>query len=164
MGMSWGFTRPEAALLQSIMSLVGIVGSVLFGFVADRLGGGRSLALIGFNCAVLWLILLQHPPFIVAAVAIGLIGMHGAGAIPTLGRGLSDTFGQASYSRGFGLNTLIGLPFIAFAIVGSARTFTMTGSYDLAIIGISVFFVAAIALGLYGATGPKVEGPTAAPT
>ncbi|MCT2398871.1 MFS transporter [Novosphingobium mangrovi (ex Huang et al. 2023)] len=163
MGVSWGFSRPEAALLQSIMSLVGIAGSVLFGWVADKLGGGRSLALIGFNCAVLWLILLQHPPFTVAAIVIGLIGMHGAGAIPTLGRGLSDTFGQASYSRGFGLNTLIGLPFIALGVVGSARVFSMTGSYDLAISAITGFFVVAIVLGLYGATGPKVEGPAVVP-
>ncbi|KHK92749.1 arabinose ABC transporter permease [Novosphingobium malaysiense] len=163
MGMSWGFTRPDAALLQSIMSLVGIVGSILFGWVADKLGGGRSLALIGFNCAILWLVLLQHPPFAVTAVVVGLIGMHGAGAIPTLGRGISDTFGQASYSRGFGLNTLIGLPFIALAVVGSARAYTTTGSYDLAIAAIAAFFVLAVLLGLYGATGPKVEGPAAAP-
>lgn len=132
---------------------------MLFGVVADKLGGGRSLALIGFNCAALWAILLTHPPFVVTAVVVGLIGMHGAGAIPTLGRGLSDTFGQASYSRGFGLSTLIGLPFIAISVVGSARVFTMTGSYDLAVQAIAAFFVAAIFLGLYGATGPKVEGP-----
>ena len=103
MGMSWGFTRSEAAILQSIMSTVGIAGSILFGWVADRLGGGRSLALIAFDCALLWIVLLFHPPFWLAACIVGLIGMHGAGAIPTLGRGLSDTFGQASYSRGFGL-------------------------------------------------------------
>lgn len=163
MGMSWGFTRAEAALLQSIMSLVGIGGSVLFGWVADKLGGGRSLALIGFNCAVLWLILLQHPPFALAALIIGLIGMHGAGAIPTLGRGLSDAFGQASYSRGFGLNTLISLPFVAIAVVGSARVFTDTGSYDLAIVAIAVFFALAIMLGLYGAGGLKAQAPAAAP-
>jgi len=159
MGISWGFERSDAALIQSIMALVGILGSVLFGFVADKLGGGRSLALIGFNCAVLWAILLMHPPFAVTAIVVGLIGMHGAGAIPTLGRGLSDTFGQASYSRGFGLNTLIGLPFIAFAVMGSAKVFTVTGSYDLAIQGIALFFVAATFFGLYGATGAKVEGP-----
>src|SRR3546814_8840494 len=82
MGISWGFERSDAALIQSIMALVGILGSVLFGFVADKLGGGRSLALIGFNCAVLWAILLMHPPFAVTAIVVGLIGMHGAGAIP----------------------------------------------------------------------------------
>ncbi|WP_159982568.1 MULTISPECIES: MFS transporter [unclassified Novosphingobium] len=162
MGMSWGFTRPEAALLQSIMSLVGIAGSILFGWVADRIGGGRALALIGFDCAVLWVLLLQHPPFWLAALIIGLIGMHGAGAIPTLGRGLSDAFGQASYSRGFGLVTLVGLPFIAFAVVGSARVFSVTGSYDGAIAAISAFFAVAIVLGLYGASGAKAQAPVSA--
>lgn len=159
MGLSWGFTRPEAALLQSIMSLVGIAGSVLFGWIADRIGGGRALALIGFDCAVLWAILLQHPPFWLAALVIGLIGMHGAGAIPTLGRGLSDAFGQASYSRGFGLNTLIGLPFIAFAVVGSARVHSLTRSYDGAILAMAGFFVLAAILGLYGAGGAKAKEP-----
>lgn len=163
MGMSWGFTRPEAALLQSIMSLVGLAGSILFGWISDKLGGGRTLALIGFDCAVLWLILLQHPPFAAAAVVVGLIGMHGVGAIPALGRGLSDTFGQASYSRGFGLNSLIGLPFIALGVVGAARVFSTTGSYDLAITAMAAFFAVAVALGLYGAGGAKVEGPAAAP-
>lgn len=164
MGLSWGFTRPEAALLQSIMSLVGIAGSVLFGLISDRLGGGRSLALIGFNCAICWLILLQHPPFWLATVAVGVIGMHGAGAIPALGRGLSDAFGQASYSRGFGLNTLIGLPFIGLSVVGSARLFSVTGSYDQAIVAMVVFFVAAIGLGLYAAGGatPKEMAAVAA--
>ncbi len=161
MGESWGFTRAESAQLQSIMSLAGIAGSVMFGWIADKLGGGRSLALIGFDCALLWLVLLLHPPFAMTAVVVALIGMHGVGAIPTLGRGLSDSFGQASYSRGFGLNTLIGLPFIASAVIGSAKAFTLTGSYDAAIKGMVVFFALAVAFGLYGATGPKVEGPLA---
>lgn len=157
MGQSWGFTRAESALLQSGMSLVGIAGSVLFGWVADRLGGGRSLALIGFNCAVLWAVLLLHPPFAVTGVVIGLIGLHGAGAIPTLGRGLSDAFGQASYSRGFGLNTLIGLPFIAISVIGSAKVFSLTQSYDGAIMAMAGFFVVAMLLGLYAAGGRLVR-------
>ncbi|MFD2134257.1 hypothetical protein ACFSLT_01625 [Novosphingobium resinovorum] len=94
---------------------------------------------------------------------IGLIGMHGAGAIPTLGKGLTDSFGQASYSRGFGLNTLIGLPFIAVAVVGAARVHSVTGSYDGAIVAIAVFFAAAVALGLYAAGGAKGQEPTAVP-
>jgi len=163
MGESWGFTRAESAQLQSIMSLAGFAGSIIFGWLADKLGGGRSLALIGFNCAMLWAVLLLHPSFAVAAVVVGLIGMHGVGAIPTLGRGLSDTFGQASYSRGFGLNTLIGLPFIASAVIGSAKAFTLTGSYDPAIKAMTVFFVLAVVLGLFAAIGPKVEGPGAVP-
>lgn len=162
MGQSWGFSRGESALLQSGMSLVGIAGSVLFGWVADRLGGGRALALIGCNCAVLWSVLLLHPPFALTCVVIGLIGLHGAGAIPGLGRGLSDAFGQASYSRGFGLNTLIGLPFIAVSVIGSAKVFSLTRSYDGAIMAMAGFFVVAMLLGLYAAGGRLARPDTAA--
>ena len=157
MAISWDFTLDQAASIQSIMSLVGILGSVLFGWVSDRLGGGRSLALIGFDCAVLWAILLLHPPFLLTALVIGLIGMHGAGAIPALGRGISDAFGAASYSRGWGLNSTISLPFMAAAIIGSARLHTVSGSYDGAIITMVCFFGTAVLLGLYGAAGAKAK-------
>lgn len=162
MGTSWGFTREEAALLASVMATAGIAGSILFGWVADKLGGGRSLALIGVNCAILWSILLLHPSFAVTALIFGLIGMHGAGAIPTLGRGISDTFGQASYSRGFGLNTFIALPFMSLAIIGSSAVYSSSQTYDPAILAMAAFFAAAIVMGLYGASGSKVDGPAAA--
>lgn len=61
-----------------------------------------------------------------------------------------------------GINTLIGLPFITIAMIGSQRVFALTGSYDIAIGMIAGFFGLAIVLGLYGATGPKLEGPAAA--
>jgi MFS family permease len=162
MGISWGFTRAESALLASIMSAVGIVGSILFGWCADKLGGARSLALIAFDCAILWGLLLIAPPFPVVALIVGLIGMHGAGSIPTMSRGLSDTFGQASFSRGFGLNTIIGLPFIAFAIIGSAGVYTKTGSYRPAILAMSGYFVVAILLALYAAGRKQVTRGEAA--
>lgn len=159
MGVSWGFTRGEAAIIQSIMSGVGIVGSVLFGWVADKLGGARTLALIGLDCALLWLLFLLQPPFLAVAAIAGLIGMHGAGAIPAISRGIADNFGQASFSRGYGLNTMIGLPFVAFSIVGSASVYTATGSYALAIQVMAGFFVAAIVLALFAARGGAKVAP-----
>ncbi len=155
MAMSWGFTPGESALIQSIMSAVGILGSVLFGWVSDRLGGARTLALIAFDCAVLWTLLLLQPPFAATALIVGLIGMHGAGAIPGISKSITEAFGQASFSRGFGVNTVISLPFIAFAIVGSAGVYTATGSYNPAIIAMAGFFVVAILLALYAASGRK---------
>ena len=157
MGVAWGFTRGESALLASIMSLVGIFGSVLFGFVSDKLGGARTLALICLDCAVLWALLLMQPPFVATALIVGLLGLHGAGAIPGLGRALSDAFGQASFSRGFGLNTIIALPFMSIAIIGSARVSTLTGSYAPAMVCMVVFFALAAVLGLYAATGTKAK-------
>ncbi|MBB4858216.1 putative MFS family arabinose efflux permease [Novosphingobium chloroacetimidivorans] len=158
MGQSWDFSRGQSALLASIMSLVGIAGSVLFGWVADKLGGGRTLALVAFDCAILWALLLTEPPFAAVAVIVGLIGMHGAGAIPALGRGVSDTFGQPSYSRGFGLNTVISLPFIACAMLGGSRIARETGSFAIPVTAMAIVFAIAVLCGLYAASG--VKAPT----
>lgn len=165
MGQSWDFTRGQSALLASIMSLVGIGGSIIFGLVADKLGGGRTLALVAFNCAILWSLLLLEPPFAMVAIIVGLIGMHGAGAIPALGRGISDTFGQPSYSRGFGLNTVIALPFMGFAMIGGSRIARETGSFAIPVTVMAAFFVVAVFCGLYAASGQnarKIPRPLAA--
>jgi MFS family permease len=94
MGVSWGFSRGESALIQSLMSAGGMVGAVVFGLISDRIGGARALALIAFDCGVLWLLLLLQPPFLATAVIVGLIGMHGAGAIPGISRAISDALGR----------------------------------------------------------------------
>ncbi len=157
MGISWGFSRGESALIQSIMAAVGLIGSVLFGWLADRLGGGRTLALIAFNCVLLWALLLLQLPFAAVALVVGLIGMHGAGAIPGLGRAISDAFGQASFSRGFGINTMIALPFMAIALVGAPSVYEVTGSYAPAIVAMAAFFAIAVALALYAASASRVR-------
>jgi len=161
MGESWHFTRGQSALLASIMSAVGLLGSVMFGYIADRLGGARTLALVGLDCAILWGVLLTEPSFPVVAVVIGLIGMHGAAAIPALGRGITDTFGQPSYSRGFGLNTIIALPFMGTAMIGSGRIARETGSFAIPVACMIGFFMIGMILGLFASTGPKVSGPDA---
>ncbi len=153
MGAAWGFTRGESALLASLMSLAGIAGSVLFGIIADKIGGGRTLALVAFDCGILWALLLLHPAFPAAAACIALIGMHGTGAIPGLGRAISDAFGQASFSRGFGLNTIIALPIMAVAIIGSSWLSRVNGSFAPTFISMTAFFAVAVVLGLYAAGG-----------
>jgi MFS family permease len=155
MGQSWHFTRGQSAILASIMSLVGIFGSIFFGWVADKIGGSRTLALVGFDCAILWGVLLMQPPFPVVALAIGLIGMHGSAAIPSLGRAISDVFGQPSYSRGFGLNTVIALPFMGVGLIGGPLIARLTGSFAIPVTCMVVFFSLAVVLALYASTGER---------
>ena len=84
-------------------------------------------------------------------MVIGLIGMHGAGAIPGIGRGITDTFGQASFSRGFGINTMMALPFMAVALVGAPKVYDTTGSFAPALVAMAVYFALAVLLALYAA-------------
>lgn len=155
MGTSWGFTRGEAALIQSVMAAVGIPGSILFGWLVDKLGGARTLALIAFNCAVFWALLLLQPPYLATMLIMGLMGMHGAGAIPGLSRAIAELFGQASFSRGYGLNNVITLPFVGAAIVGSAGVYGATGSYAPALTAMAAFFAVSALLALYAASGRR---------
>jgi sugar phosphate permease len=129
MAQSWGFSATLAATLLAIQSFAGIGGTLFFGWVADRLGGTRALAILLVDAALLWVLLLLHPPFAATAVIVGLIGVHGAGAVPVLSVALSDVFGRDAFSRAYGLVNLINLPFAVLSVPAAAMLFARTGSY-----------------------------------
>lgn len=139
MARSWGLSATLAATLLSIQSLIGIAGTNLFGWLADRLGPVPTMVLVVFDNAVLWLLLLIHPTFPEAAVIIGLIGLHGAGMVPVFGAALAAVFGRESFSRAYGLIQLIILPFSVLCVPAAALVFTRTGSYAGVIIGVAIF-------------------------
>ena len=139
MARSWGMSATLAASLISIQSFAGIGGTILFGWVADRLGGALALAIVVFDAALLWSLLLFQPSFAAAVVIVGLIGVHGAGAIPVLGVALSESFGRESFSRAYGLVNLVNLPFAVVTVPAAAMVYAQTGSYAGAIVGEAVF-------------------------
>ena len=151
MAESWGFGRAEGALLASAMSLAGIVGFVLFGWISDRIGGVWTLALIGFDQAVLWSLMLLGPPFPGLVVLIGLIGLHGAGTVPALSKAVADLFGQASFSRAFGLSATVTLPLMIVGVIGTGTVVRINGTYIAAIMGMIAFLVVAALLALLAA-------------
>ena len=53
MAKSWGMGASEAAVLLSASSLAGVPGPLAFGWLADRLGGARTLALLCLDSAAL---------------------------------------------------------------------------------------------------------------
>jgi hypothetical protein len=109
------------------MSLVGMAGSIIFGFVSDKIGGARALALIALDDVILWSLLLMDLPYTARAVLIGLIGMHGAGAIPAISKAMASTFGESSFSRAFGLASTATLPLMVAAVVGFGVVFQSQG-------------------------------------
>jgi MFS family permease len=154
---SLGIDRDHGAMLQSIMSLSGMFGSIFFGWVADRLGGARGLALIVFDMAVLFALLLLDLPFPALALVIALLGLHGAGTIPNISRALADAFGAASFSRAFGLSTSLSVPFTVVALQGVAATYTRVQSYGPAIEALSVFYLVILPIAIGAGRQPKVS-------
>jgi hypothetical protein len=110
-----------------------------------------TLALVVFDGAVLWLLLLIHPNYPEAAVIVGLIGLHGAGMVPVYNAALTDVFGQVNFSRAYGLVQLIILPFSVLCVPVTAALYAHTGSFNGVFIGMAAF------LGLGAATAFSVR-------
>lgn len=141
MARSWHIGRSDAALLTSIVPLLGIAGPVVFGWLADRIGGGRALMLIACNGGLLWALLLLHPPFFALGGMVGLIGLHCAGGMPAASRAIADTFGADDFSSVFGLCTSASVPIAALAVFLAASVNQHLGSYvpvlaALAVLGV----------------------------
>lgn len=152
---SLGIGRDQGALLQSIMAFAGMAGSIIFGWVADKLGGARGLALLAGGMAVLFGLLLLDLPFAGLAVVIGLLGLHGAGMIPNLSRSLAHSLGQGSFSRAFGLSTAVGVPLTVIGVMGMGAVYTRTGTYAPAIMGLAILLAVAVPLALATRGAPQ---------
>ena len=158
MGVAWGYAATSAAALASVMSLVGMAGSIIFGFVSDKVGGARTLALIALDDVILWSLLLMDLPYTARAVVIGLIGMHGAGAIPAMSKSMAAAFGESSFSRAFGLASTATLPLMVAAVVGFGVIFQAKATYAPAILAMIAYFVVSIPLAVI-AGGRSLETP-----
>jgi MFS family permease len=143
MAGTWGLSGTQAATLLSTMSLIGIAGTNLFGWLADRLGAAVAMALVVLNAGLLWLLLLLHPSFPEAIILIGLIGLNAAGSVPVFSAALSEVFGRESFSRAYGLVQLIILPFSVACVPAAAAVFKSTHSYTGAIIAVAAFMLVA---------------------
>jgi MFS family permease len=146
---SWGFSPAQGATLLSMQTIGGLAGTLIFGWIADRLGGLLTLALLVFDCAILWLLLLLHPPFIATIALILLFGVHSSGSLPVTGKVISELVGRESFSRAYGIFTLFNLPFAFACVPLAAAIFERTGSYNQALLAQVAFFVVSVPLALF---------------
>jgi MFS family permease len=156
MAESWGFPRENGALLASTMSFCGMAGSILFGMLADRIGGGRTVALVVFDGMLLWLLLTLGLPFPALLVVIGIMGMHGSAGIPAASRAYAEALGSASFSRAYGLSATITLPLTVACIIGAGTVYRVTGHYMVTLLVMAAYCAIGIPLALFGSRGrPK---------
>jgi MFS family permease len=150
MAQAWGFSRDSGALLASVMAFCGMAGSILFGMLADRIGGGRTVTLVVFDGMVLWLLLTLGLPFPALLVVIGLMGMHGSAGIPAASRAYADALGAASFSRAYGLAATVTLPLTIVCIIGAGTVYRLTGHYLITILVMAAYCGIGTPLALFG--------------
>ncbi|WP_070934397.1 MFS transporter [Edaphosphingomonas haloaromaticamans] len=150
-----GWTLEQAALLSAISGGTGIAGSLLFGWLADRFGGGAALIL---NCVVqaaVWMILILPVGYGVLILDAVVIGMCGGGFITAKSVLVNHLFGRAAFARVMGLSGLLTVPFLFGMAPLAGWLRDVTGNYGLAVgahmagfaIAAACFALAAFAIG-----------------
>ena len=146
-----GWDLERAALLLSISGGTGVAGSLLFGWMADRWGGGAALI---FNCVVqgvVWMILILPVGFGVLVIDAIIIGMCGGGFVAAKAVLVNQLFGRKSFAPAMGLSGLLTVPFLFGMAPLAGWLRDQTGDYMLAVSTHIVGFGIA-ALCLTGAT------------
>jgi MFS family permease len=149
MTRDWGLDAMQAASLLTAFSAMGMAGTLVFGWLADRLGYKKALALLCIDSAILWAIMLLHPTYDALLLVAGLIGFHAGASIPVFGVAVTQAFGRASFGRAFGLSYVIDMPFSLLSVPIAARVYMRTGSYSEAMMGLIAFILLATLLVLF---------------
>ncbi len=153
----WGFTLTQGASLETAIHIGAMVGTVLFGLLADRLGGARTLALLCLNSAVLWGLMLLQPGYLALLPLVAILGLHGGGLAAGLAMAISQQFGPATFGRGVGLAHTVGLPLNFLGVPIAARIYTQTGSYAGALAALSAFLVLTAIIVVTASRRPSVS-------
>lgn len=143
---TWGFAAEDAALLMSIYSASGIAGTIASGWIADRLGGNTTLALLASSLSVLCLALVLLPPFSIVAAIFGALGFIVAGVIPATGVALGETVGKQNFSTGFGIFNFACLPVGVLIVPATVAIFARLGTYSPVLFLLALCLALAVAL------------------
>lgn len=138
-----GVPLGAASLLLSVFGLAGLVGAPLFGWLSDRIGGGRSLALLSLVQIAPWLGLIvagaNMPLLLVLAFTIGLFSN---GIITLFGVTMGEWLGQANIGLGMGMCYLFKIPLLFAAGPLAGAMFDRFGNYTPTILMHVATFVA----------------------
>ncbi|MCE2392505.1 MAG: MFS transporter, partial [Proteobacteria bacterium] len=168
-GRDLGLSLQRAALAQMSMSSAALIGKLVAGWLADRVG--LRFAVVSMLCvhAAGWagLSQAQELPFLMAAAAAVGFGGGGMTTLPALY--LAACFGRAVIGQVGGLNALASMPFMVIGPPLLGWVYDRTGGYEPAfygLIGTTAVALTLLALVRFPARepdlggGPVPEGPS----
>lgn len=142
-----GLDAQRAAVLLSIAGGTGIVGSPLFGVIAERLGGGLALAISAFAQAIAWIVLLNTQSFGFLVCDAIVVGACAGGYVVSTAVLIGDLYGSAKFAAVYGFVGVFTLPFLFGAAPAIAILHDAAGSYT------EPFVLLAVGLGCAGIAG-----------
>jgi MFS family permease len=120
----------EASAILSVYAGTGIVGNLLLGWLADRVGPSVTLCMSALCQAFLWFGML-HSSGAALYVIAGLLGICLIPLATLHGAALSELYGAANISRAMGFSYTVKLPFLLGFAPCTALLFEHSGRYDL---------------------------------
>jgi MFS family permease len=120
-----------ASVLMAVFGGAGLVGTVLCGWLADKVGAVRGLIVVAVGSAFGWAgLLLSHTlwPMIAAACLIGIMA-NAIAAVHT--SSVNDLFGKESVPTVTGLTFFVRLPLMVSFPWIAGRLYDITGAYQL---------------------------------
>jgi MFS family permease len=126
-----GRSFDQANMLLAISGGAGLVGSFIFGSLADRLGGTKALFCNALVQACMWTIFLAPVTMTVLVLDAVIVGACGAGVQAAFGVALTSLFGREHFSRALGFASLLTLPFLFGLTPLASLIYEATGNYHL---------------------------------
>ena len=142
-----GHQEEAASGLIMVVAISGLLGKLIFGVAADKLGHKLALWIAQLLVAAGFVILAMEPSYPLITLACVSIGLAVGGMLPVWGAFIADIFGLHSYGRAFGLMAPIITLFVMVGFPLTGRLYDVTGSFSLGLwIFTGLMAVAAILL------------------
>jgi predicted MFS family arabinose efflux permease len=142
-----GHQEEAASRLIMVVAISGLLGKLIFGVAADKLGHKLALWIAQLLVAAGFVILAMEPSYPLITLACVSIGLAAGGMLPVWGAFIADIFGLHSYGRAFGLMAPIVTLFVMVGFPLTGRLYDVTGSFSLGLwIFTGLMAVAAILL------------------
>jgi MFS family permease len=153
-----GFSPGRAAFLLSAAAAAGVVGKMLFGWIADTLDARLAfwLAILCQMCGMATIQIVDTYLGLAATAAVFGLGM--GGIVPLSASLVGQIFGRYSFGRALGLMSPFMLPIQCLGAPFAGFIYDCTGNYFLAFkVYIGLLALAAGALLLLGLSAPRSD-------
>lgn len=150
-----GFSSVAAASTMAVIGGAGVVGSIMIGNIADRIGNKRSLIVSFILMAIVlfWFMMAREMWMLYLLTAIW--GFVVTGQTVLYSPAVAELFGLRAHGAIFGVVALIGTMGGAVGPVVIGHIFDVTGSYQLAFLLCTLVSIAGLTLALLLRPIPK---------
>ncbi len=143
-----GYTAAQGAYVLSACAGLGVLGKVIFGWIADHIDTRIAFWMsMVFQAAGTVLILNAEESYNALLIAGAVFGLGMGGIVPLWGSMVGEVFGQMNFGRVMGLMSPCMLPIHVAGVPYAGLVFDQTHSYTIALKSfLGVYVVAALVL------------------